>query len=379
MRVPRQVCDRCRRPRSVCWCANLTPVPSATRVVFLQHPRERRRAVGTCRMAHLCLPNSELHEGVRLDEHPRVRELAASGAAVLFPGSGAVDPLALPGGPPRELVVLDGTWIEARKLLARSAVLRSMPRIGFTPAAPGRYRIRREPAAHCLSTIEAVVEVLGRLEGDGERFRPLLAVFDHMVEMQLRHAVGAPAPYRRRNPGVQPAEAVRNELRAVWDRLVLVHGEANAQPRDVVRPGPAELLHLVAERVATGERFVGLAAPRHPLSRVAPRHLELSAETLLGGGAIGDLLARWGEFRREDDVLGVWGKHVVGLLRAEGVADAAVVDLKSMAARAFGRSTGGSDEATATLGAAVDAVWTDGRAGRGVVALAAVVRGLAGI
>ncbi len=363
---------------AACWCSHLTRVESATRVVFLQHPRERRRAVGTCRMAHLCLPNSELHEGVRLDEHPRVHELAAAGAAVLFPGAGAIDPLALPGGPPRQLVVLDGTWIEARKLLARSAVLRSLPRIGFIPAAPGNYRIRREPAAHCLSTIEAVVEVLGRLEGDVERFRPLLGVFDYMVETQLRHAIGAPAPYRRRNPGVAPAVQVRQELRAVWQRLVLVHGEANAQPHDVVRAGPAELVHLVAERVATGERFVGIARPREPLSRVAPRHLALSAETLLGGDAIGDVLERWGRFRREDDVLGVWGKHVVGLLRAEGVPSSAVVDLKSAAARTFGRSSGTSADAAGALGATIAAPWAEGRAGDGIVALAAVARGLTG-
>jgi DTW domain-containing protein YfiP len=344
--------------------------------VFLQHPRERRRAVGTCRMAHLCLPNSELYEGVRLDEHPRVHELAASGAAVLFPGGNAVDPLALPGGPPRELVVLDGTWIEARKLLARSALLRSMPRIGFTPAAPGNYRIRREPAAHCVSTIEAVVEVLGRIEGDVERFRPLLGVFDHMVEMQLQHAEGAPAPYHRRNPGVRPAVAVRQELQAVWDRLVLLHGEANAQPRDVVRPGPAELVHLVAERAATGERFAAIAAPRHPLSRVAPRHLDLPAETLLGGDAIGDLLARWRVFRRDDDVLGVWGKHAIGLLRNEGVPESVVLDLKSATARALGHGTGHIDAAVAALGATVAAPWTDGRAGRAIVALATLVRTL---
>jgi hypothetical protein len=327
-------------------------------------------------MAHLCLPNSELHEGVRLDEHPRVHELAASGAAVLFPGGTAVDPLALPGGPPRELVVLDGTWIEARKLLARSAVLRSMPRIGFTPAAPGNYRIRREPAAHCLSTIEAVVEVLGRIEGDGQRFRPLLRVFDHMVDMQLQHAEGAPAPYRRRNLGVRPAVAVRQELEAIWDRLVFVQGEANAQTRETLRLGPAELVHLVAHRPTTDERFVAIAAPRHPLSGVAPRHLELCAEALLGGDDVTAVLARWRTFRRDDDVFAVWGKHTIALLRAEGEPDAPTVDLKSMAARAFGRSTGGTDEAAASLNAPTDDPWTAGRAGRRIVALEAVARAL---
>ncbi|HEV7735485.1 MAG TPA: tRNA-uridine aminocarboxypropyltransferase [Candidatus Binatia bacterium] len=376
MRAPRQVCDRCRRPVSACWCTNLTSIPSATRIVFLQHPRERRRAVGTCRMAHLCLPNSELHEGVRLDEHPRVAELAALGAAVLFPGGDAVDPLALPGGPPRHLIVLDGTWIEARKLLARSERLRALPRIGFTPAEPGRYRIRREPKPHCLSTIEAVVEVLGRLEGDGDRFRPLLRVFDDMVETQLRHATGAPVPYRRRNAGISPAVAVRTELAAIWDRLVLVHGEANAQPQDVERRGLAELVHLVAIRPATGERFVTVLAPRHPLSRVAPRHLELPEAAFLGGETVAAMMQRWDAFRRPDDVLGTWGRYTIELLRAEGDPATPFVDVKARTARAFGNATGGSDAAAATLGTAIPPPWTDGRAGLRIAALEAVVRGL---
>src|SRR5262245_3699919 len=39
---PRQVCQRCRRPASVCFCGCLVQVSTRTRVVFLQHPRERR-------------------------------------------------------------------------------------------------------------------------------------------------------------------------------------------------------------------------------------------------------------------------------------------------------------------------------------------------
>ena len=43
-------------------------------LLLLQHPREAKVAVGTARMAHLSLPNSELHTGVSFEAHPRVRE-----------------------------------------------------------------------------------------------------------------------------------------------------------------------------------------------------------------------------------------------------------------------------------------------------------------
>src|SRR5262245_49621410 len=214
-RTPRVRCLRCHRPVAACYCGHLRPIATATRVVFLQHARERRVAIGTGRMAHLALPNSELHVGLRFDEDTRVAALFSARSAVLFPGREAVEPETLRGDPPQTLVVIDGTWIEARKLLARNPALAALPRIGLVPAEPGRYRIRRAPAAHCLSTIEAVVETLGRLEGDRRRFHPMLRAFEHLVAMQIGCAAAHARPYwhahrRRRRPDPkQPAWMAR--------------------------------------------------------------------------------------------------------------------------------------------------------------------------
>ncbi len=190
-------CVRCRRPAALCWCTRLRPVDTATRILFLQHPRERRVRIGTARLAHLGLANSELHLGVRFAGNARVERLVAADAAVLFPGAGAVDPYRLAAHPPATLVVLDGTWSQARKLVARNPFLGTLPRLGFVPARPSRYRVRREPAPHCLSTVEAVVETLVRLEGDAARFAPLLAIFEELVAVQLTCAAERPRPYTR--------------------------------------------------------------------------------------------------------------------------------------------------------------------------------------
>ena len=169
----RELCLRCRRPRRACYCPHLRPVESATRTCFLQHPRERKTAIGTARMAHLSLPNSELHQGVSFEDHPRVRALAAAeGTALLFPGAESVDPAALRGPRPRAVIVVDGTWSQARKVVKQNPFLQALPRLAFTPERPSNYRIRAEPSAECVSTIEAVVHLLGALEGAPERFRP---------------------------------------------------------------------------------------------------------------------------------------------------------------------------------------------------------------
>src|SRR5690242_398081 len=120
-------CLRCRRSRRACWCPHLRPVESATRACILQHPRERNTAIGTARMAHLSLPNSELHLGVSFEDHPRVRALCAEeGTALLFPGDGATDPATLRGRAPRTVVVVDGTWSQARKLLKQNPFLKAL-------------------------------------------------------------------------------------------------------------------------------------------------------------------------------------------------------------------------------------------------------------
>lgn len=384
MHAPRPECLRCRRPVSHCWCDRLASVPSRTRIVFLQHPREHRVAIGTARMAHLSLPNSELHVGADLDRHPRVRALvteaeATGRTAVLFPGPEAVEPEALAGGPPTTLVVLDGTWTQARKMLARSALLQRLPRVAFTPAAPGNYRIRREPAPHCLATVEAVAEILGRLEDDADRFRPLLGAFDHMVERQLVFKTTRPNPYHRDRRARRPVQdPLATTLAARKHDVVVVYAEANAHPRTAAVPGDPEIIQLVAERVADGARFAAVIAPRRPLARAAPAHLELDAAVITAGEPVGDALTRWRAFVRPTDLLCAWGGYTRDLLAAEDAGKGDWIDLRAGVAHRLGRRPGGGEAAARALaGDALPAPALAGRAGRRLVALVAIVRALA--
>src|SRR6185503_20439849 len=126
-------------------------------------------AIGTARMASLCLPGAELRINVDFSADPVVQAALADRerpAAVLFPGPGARDVRVDPPAGPITLIVLDGTWWQAEKLLKTNAALRALPRYRFAPEQPSRYRVRREPAIHCLATIEALAGVLGVLEGD---------------------------------------------------------------------------------------------------------------------------------------------------------------------------------------------------------------------
>lgn len=376
----RPVCLRCRRPESTCYCARLPRLETRTRVVFLQHPRERRVAIGTARMAHLSLPNSELHIGVDFSGHSRLEALAAdpSRVAVLFPGQGAMPLEQAASQPPETLIVVDGTWPLAKKVVKSNSLLAGLPRIGFTPRRPSNYRIRAEPADHCVSTIEAVVEVLGALEGgDPSRFDAMLQPFEFMVDTQLESQSHRDDPPRRRiykTPWRPPLEL--RSLAEDFPHLVLLYAEANAHPtEDGI---PPELVHLVACRPSTDERFEAILAPRQPLARSTPLHTELPEALLRAGEDRDSALARFEAFLRPDDVLAVWTTYALDLLWRDGVTRRSAANIRLAAARALKGKAGGVEQAVPLLNASAPALWAPGRAGRRIQALEAVVRELVG-
>jgi DTW domain-containing protein len=373
--VSRPTCLRCRRPVSACWCAELTPLETATRVVFLQHPRESRVAIGTARIAHLGLAGSEIHEGVEFAGNARVDELVARhGTALLFPGEGAIAPDAL-GRPPETLLVIDGTWPQARKMVALNPALRALPRIGFMPRRPGNYRIRREPAEHCVATVEAVVEVLAALEGDDSRFAPLLRAFESMVDRQIAAAGARVGPPRRRLKPAGPwwESPTMPDLESLWPQLVVIAGEANAHRRGSGVPGVPEMVQLAAVRLATGETFHAFLAPRRPLAPGAAHHLEVSREDLLGGRPVDAVLADWRGFLNPGDRLVGWGGFGWELLAQEGWRpEHEPIDLRLVAAHRLKRRPGAPDTAAAAIGADVGGPSpAPGRAGTALRAMAA--------
>lgn len=145
-------------------------------------------AIGTARIARLCLRNAELHVGIRWggsDALTRAVSDPSRPAVLLYPGRDAVDLGRQPPPSPVTLVVIDGTWPQTKTLLRENPEIARLPRYAFTPTSPSEYRIRKQPRAGCLSTIEALAHALGALERDPEGFRSLLVPFRAMVDMQL--------------------------------------------------------------------------------------------------------------------------------------------------------------------------------------------------
>lgn len=200
----RLFCPRCRRPRSGCYCSLVQPFESDPRFIILTQPREAKHRLGTGRMAHLCLANSLLFEGVDVSEdHCVNREIndPANCPVLLYLSSSSINlsrqlwserQALFPSNRKLVVFVLDGTWKSVRKMIRLSKNLARLPMICFDPPTPSAYRIRREPRPQCYSTIEAIHQVIElftpRLDHQAPLLQPhdnLLAVFRSVIDRQL--------------------------------------------------------------------------------------------------------------------------------------------------------------------------------------------------
>jgi DTW domain-containing protein YfiP len=384
----RPTCERCRRPSKVCYCRFVEPIETTTRVVILQHPRERDMAIGTAHMASLCLPGSELHVGVDWQASPELARAISDPdrpAYLLYPGDEARDVFTDPPRGPITLVVVDGTWWQARKLVRVNPVLAALPRIAFAAPEPSEYRIRKEPDEAYVSTIEALAYVLGAVEGDPERFEALKRPFRAMVDAQIafREAENHGRHGRFRKKPRTPKARVPAFMAEREGDLVAVVAEANAWPigqRERLPECPDELVQLVAVRVSTGEVFDAIAAPRRALSPTTPSHVEIAREELLAGGPLDELLTAWRAFVRPRDVLVGWGPYGLGLMMRSACAIPGLrVDARVLVRDLERKRMGSLVETMGALGIEAGAPLARGRGGRRLAELAAVTRHLAGV
>jgi DTW domain-containing protein YfiP len=360
----------------VCYCAALRTLATTTRIVILQHPRERDMPIGTARMASLCLPNSELHVGIDWSANAALACAIADPARtpiLLYPAAGARDILREPPQGPVTLVVVDGTWSQAKTVVRDNPILHALPRYAFATPEPSRYRIRKEPRPEYCSTIEALMHVLGALEGDPARFRSLLDPLNAMVDAQL--ACQAVRPQRRKRVlPVRPSlrERLPAALRERFADLVLVVAEANAWPYHEKTRFPDELVQIAALRPATGERFEVIAAPAGELSASTPFHTQLAAETICAGVSRADAIAALARFVRPTDVLGAWGHYAPDLIRDSGGTVPDRLDLRAAAQHLRNEKVGSLEDFATRIDGGITPL-AQGRAGRRLGALAKIV------
>jgi tRNA-uridine aminocarboxypropyltransferase len=197
-------CPRCHKPLPLCICDSIVPIDSSVSLLILQHPQEQDRALGTARLTALHFKDAVLKIGLSWPSLSKALGRTVhdpSRWAVLYLGSAKVADLETE----RDIVainrkgeiddnqrailkdiegvvLLDGTWSQAKALWWRNAWMLKCQRVILGPAQPSRYgKLRREPRDDGLSTIEAAAMLIGRLEKRPDIEATLTESFERML------------------------------------------------------------------------------------------------------------------------------------------------------------------------------------------------------
>lgn len=187
----------------------------------------KKEKLGTGRITHTGLANSELIMGIDFTNDKKVNDLLNDERyypMVLYPGEDALN-ISAPSSDEVELLknkvplifVIDGTWPCAKKMMKLSTNINELPRISFSSDKESAFLIKHQPHKQALSTVESVhvlIKELGKygvedLDGNEDS---MIDAFKAMVQKQIDIASDPNVPtYRGRKMDKQRVALVREK------------------------------------------------------------------------------------------------------------------------------------------------------------------------
>ncbi len=211
-------CYKCFRPKEFCLCSFAAPqIESGVKFIFLMHPKEaKRQRTGTGRLAHICLADSEILQGLEFSENARLRELLGDEKflpVLMYPGNDAWSVndenfVKLLSSENREKnqnekncesreqkilmpIIIDATWFCSRKIIEHNEFLLALPKLSFAQNYSSIFTFKHEPRPECVSTIETCYYLIKELQAakivaQSVNPEPLMAIFKKLISDQLR-------------------------------------------------------------------------------------------------------------------------------------------------------------------------------------------------
>jgi DTW domain-containing protein YfiP len=192
---------------------DVQPIDNRVAVLILQHPQEQDKELGTAQLVTRLLKNSVLKVGLSWPSLSKAlgREADPKRWAVLhlgsvkakdFPPNESVAVFDKKGQPLPDqksalagidgIVVLDGSWAQAKTLWWRNAWVLKARRIALRPQRRSLYGdLRREPRREGLSTLESVAVLLARLERKPEIETAMLDAFGTALSLYREHRMAS--------------------------------------------------------------------------------------------------------------------------------------------------------------------------------------------
>ncbi|CAM2741846.1 tRNA-uridine aminocarboxypropyltransferase [Pseudoalteromonas distincta] len=199
--MARTLCNHCNFALNTCICSAITNINNKVTIIILQHPSEEKIAKNTAKLLNLCLTDCQIIKGENNDDFSILKTLPVSSTVLLYPNENAINlddnaeqasinnitHLAEQASINNitHLIVVDGTWKKAYKILQLTPLLNQFKTVSFKQLPKNRYAIRKAPRADSLSTLEAVAHSLLLIEQLDPA--PLYNVLDELIQKQTQH------------------------------------------------------------------------------------------------------------------------------------------------------------------------------------------------
>ena len=173
----------------LCICPFIPKLQMQTKLTILMHAQERHKPSNTGRLAHLCLPGSEIRYRGEIGKPLSLEGLKPESHTTLFLG---LTPEAVELNSefvkslekPVHLIVPDGTWAQASRMCSKIAPALGVTCVKLKADKPSEYRLRSEHLADGMATFEAIARALGILENQSVR-EEMEKIFRRMVDRVL--------------------------------------------------------------------------------------------------------------------------------------------------------------------------------------------------
>lgn len=178
-------------------CEHIHPIDTKTKFIILMHPKEYRKTKnGTGHFTNKSLNNSEIHIGIDFTKNEKINKIVndeKNECYILYPGKDSI-PLNSQKIETKKNIVLfliDSTWACSKKMIRESKNLKNLKKVSFQSVKESNFRIKEQPAAYCLSTIETTQYILELLNNhslenlEKKQIEDFTKPFDAMVEYQL--------------------------------------------------------------------------------------------------------------------------------------------------------------------------------------------------
>lgn len=226
-------CYNCFRPNEFCLCSFATPpIETGVKFIFLMHPKEaKRQRTGTGRLAHLCLADSEILQGLEFSQNARLCDLLGDERflpVLMYPGSDALNvndehfrklllqehseknPTRADESRAAQFscteknasntmcarkilmpIIIDATWFCSRKIIEHNEFLLRLTKLSFVNTYSSIFTFKHEPRPECVSTIETCYYLIKELQeakivAHTVNAEPLMAIFKKLISDQLR-------------------------------------------------------------------------------------------------------------------------------------------------------------------------------------------------